>query len=61
MQRHVRYAVLLQLAENGKVDVVTTTSMVPRADERDITAALENLLDEGSIEGQTWRVEPLVE
>jgi hypothetical protein len=61
MQRHVRYAVLLQFAETGRVDLATTVAMVPGAEEGDLTTALEILLDEGSIEGQTWRDEPLVE
>jgi hypothetical protein len=61
MQRRVRFAVLLQMAEHGRADRATTAAMVPGADERDLTLALENLLDEGSIEGETWRAESLVE
>jgi hypothetical protein len=61
MQRHVRYAVLLQLAESGRIDLATTVAMVPGANEANLTTALEHLLDEGSIERQTWRAEPLVE
>ena len=61
MQRHVRFAVLLQIAEHGRADRATTAAMVPGASEQDVTVALENLLDEGSIEGETWRTESLVE
>ena len=61
MQRHVRFAVLLQIAEHGRADRATTAAMVPGASEQDLTVALENLFDEGSIEGQTWRSESLVE
>jgi hypothetical protein len=61
MQRHVRFAVLLQMAEHGSADRVTTAAMVPGAVEGDLTQALENLLDEGSIEGETWRADSLVE
>jgi hypothetical protein len=50
MQPRVRFAVLLQLAEKGSADRATTAAMVPGTDERDLTMALENLLDEGSIE-----------
>jgi hypothetical protein len=60
MQGRVRFAVLLQLAEHGTADPATTAVMVPGADERDLTMALENLLDEGSIEGPAARPEPLV-
>jgi hypothetical protein len=35
--------------------------MVPGADELDLKMALENLLDEGSIAGETWRAKSLVE
>jgi hypothetical protein len=49
----MRFAVLLQLAEHGTADRVTTAGMVPGSDERDLTATLENLLDDGSIEGPT--------
>ena len=51
MQRRVRFAVLLQLAERGSADRATTAAMVPGADKRDLTMALENLLDDGSIQG----------
>jgi hypothetical protein len=60
MQRRVRFAVLLQLAERGTADRATTAAMVPGSDERDLTMALENLLDDGSIEGPAYRPEPLV-
>jgi hypothetical protein len=61
MQRRVRFAVLLQLAEHGRADRATTAAMVPGADERDLTMALENLLDDGSVEGPAGRPESLVE
>jgi len=61
MQRHVRFAVLLQIAEHGRADRATTAAMVPGASEQDVTVALENLLDEGSIEGETGSTESLVE
>lgn len=61
MQSRVRFAVLLQLAEHGRADCETTAAMVPGADARDVTLALENLLDEGSIEGETWRAASLLE
>jgi hypothetical protein len=60
MQRRVRFAVLSQLAERGSADGATTAAMVPGADERDLTMALENLLDDGSIEGPAAGSEPLV-
>jgi hypothetical protein len=60
MQRRVRVAVLLQLAEHGTADPATTAAMVPGADERDLTMALENLFDDGSIEAPAARQEPLV-
>ena len=60
MQRRVRFAVLLQLAEHGTADRATTAAMVPGADERDLTMALENLLDDGSIDGPTTRSDSLV-
>jgi hypothetical protein len=60
MQRRVQFAVLVQLAEHGTADRATTATMVPGADERDLTTALENLLDDGSIEGPAARPEPLV-
>jgi hypothetical protein len=61
MQRRVQFAVLLQLAERGSADRATTTAMVPGADERDLTMALENLLDDGSIEGPTTGSRSLLE
>ena len=61
MQRKVRFAALLQIAEHGRADRATTAAMVPGAGEPDLRVALENLLDEGSIEGPTWRATSLVE
>jgi hypothetical protein len=61
MQRRVRFAVLLQLAEHGSADAATTAAMVPGADERDLTMALENLLDDGSVEGPTASAQSLLE
>jgi hypothetical protein len=61
IQRRLRFAVLFQLAEHGTVDRATTAAMVPGADERDLTMALENLLDDGSIEGPTMCSATLLE
>jgi hypothetical protein len=61
LQRRVQFAVLLQIADHGSADRVTTAAMVAGTDERDLTLALENLLDDGSIEGETWRSVSLVE
>lgn len=52
VQRRVQVAILLQLT-NGRADRWTTATMVPGTDEGDFRVALENLLDEGSIEGPT--------
>jgi hypothetical protein len=60
MQRRVRFVVLLQLAEHGSADLETTTAICPTTDQRDLEAALEHLLQEGSIAGDTWLLEPLV-
>jgi hypothetical protein len=61
MQPRVQFAVLLQLAEHGTADRATTVAMVPGSDERDLTTALENLLDDGSIEGPTTGSASLLE
>lgn len=58
-QRRVQFAALLQLAEHGTADRAATAAMCPGTDWRDLEVALENLLDEGSIEGPTWRMESL--
>lgn len=60
VQRQVQFAVLLQLAHSGVADPLVTSTMVPGTDERDLKLALENLFDEGSIEGPA-AVESLVE
>ena len=60
LQRRVQFVVLLQLAEHGHADVATTTAICAGADRRDLERALEYLLDEGSIEGPTWRLSTLV-
>jgi hypothetical protein len=60
IQRRVQFAVLLQLAEHGAADPSTTRAICPGTDGRDLEAALEYLLDEGSVEGPTWRLESLV-
>ena len=46
--------------DHGAADPTTTAAICPGTDQRDLEAALEYLLDEGSIEGQTWRLESLV-
>lgn len=61
VQRRVQFAVLLQLADSGVADPVVTSTMVPGTDERDLAAALENLLDDGSIEANTYRLTSLIE
>jgi hypothetical protein len=60
IQSRVQFAVLLQFGEHGAADPTTTTAICPGADQRDLEAALEYLLDEGTIEGPTWRLESLV-
>jgi hypothetical protein len=60
IQSRVQFAVLLQFAEHGTADPMTTTAICPGTDHRDLEAALEYLLDEGTIEGPTWRLESLV-
>ena len=61
LQRRVQFAVLSQFAENGTADRVTTATMVPGTDERDLTTALESLLDDGSIRGNVYRFMSLIE
>jgi hypothetical protein len=59
VRRRVQFAILLQLADRGIATLPTTVVMVPGIDERDLDLALENLLDDGSIQGPTWRMESL--
>lgn len=61
VQRRVQFAVLLQLADSGVADPVVTSTMVPGTDEPDLAAALESLLDDGSIEGNIFRLTSLIE
>jgi hypothetical protein len=61
MQRRVQFAVLLQFAEHRTADLATTATIIPGAGGRDFLLALEDLLDEGSLEGPPDRVESLVE
>lgn len=61
MQRRVQFAVLLQLANSGSADRMTTATVCPGSDERDLNAAQQNLIDEGSIAGPTWRLQSLLE
>lgn len=61
MQQRVRFAVLLQFAEHRTADLATTATIVPGAGGRDFLMALQDLLDEGSLEGPPDRVESLVE
>jgi hypothetical protein len=60
-QRRVRFAVLLQFAEHGTADRATTAAMVPGTGARDLEVALENLIDEGSIDGPVSPRETLAE
>jgi hypothetical protein len=60
MQQRVQSAVLSQLAEHGLANVRTTALMVPGSDARDMVVALENLVDDASIEGPTWRLGTLM-
>jgi hypothetical protein len=60
IQSRVQFAVLLQFADHGAADPTTTAAICPGTDQRDLEAALEYLLDEGSIEGPTWRLESRV-
>ena len=60
MQQRVQYAVLLQLAEHETADSATTTAICPGTDRRDLESALGYLIDDGSIEGPTWRLTSLV-
>ena len=53
MLRHVQFAILLQFAEHDKADLAGTAAVVPGADRRDFRLALENPLDEGSLESPT--------
>jgi hypothetical protein len=60
VQQRVQFAVLLQFAEYGMANRRTTATMVPGTDDRDMAVALENLIDDGSIAGPTWRLSTLV-
>ena len=59
IQRRVQFAALLQFAEHGSADRKTTVAVCPDSDWRDLEVALKRLLDEGSIEGPTWRGDSL--
>jgi hypothetical protein len=59
LQRRVQFAILLQLAEHGTAGRATTAAICPSTGPRDFAVALENLLDEGSIEGPPWRIDSL--
>jgi hypothetical protein len=61
MLRRVQFAVLLQFAEHGSASMATTAAIVPGSSGRDFRLALENLLDEGSLEAPPGRVESVVE
>jgi hypothetical protein len=60
LQQRVQFAALLQIAEHGKAHRSTTTAICPGTDRRDLESALEHLLDAGSIQGPTWRLDSLV-
>jgi hypothetical protein len=61
MQRRVQFAVLLQFAEHRAADLATTAAIVPGTAGRGFLTALQDLLDEGSLESPADRVESLVE
>jgi hypothetical protein len=61
VQRRVQFAVLLQLAGHGMAARLATSAMVPGTGDRDLTVALESLLDDGAIDGPTGRLESLIE
>jgi hypothetical protein len=61
ISRRVRFAILLQLAQNGRASLATTVGVIPDIDERDLEVALMDLLESGAIEGPTWRLETLGE
>jgi hypothetical protein len=61
VQRRVQFAVLLQFAEHRTANLATTATIVPGAGGRDFLLALQNLLDDGSLQGPPDRVESLVE
>jgi hypothetical protein len=61
MQRRVQSAVLQQFAELGSASRSATAAICPGTDRRDLEAALEYLIAEGSIAGPTWRLDSLAE
>lgn len=61
MQRRVQAAVLRQLAQRGTATRSATAAICPGTDRRDLEAALEYLIAEGSITGSTWRLASLAE
>ena len=61
MQRRVQFAILLQFAEHRTADLATTAAIVPGTSGRDMKVALENLLEEGALDGPSGRVESLLE
>lgn len=60
LQRRVQFVALLQLAEHGTVNPATTAAICSGSDGRDLEVALGILLDDGSVEGPTWRLNSLV-
>lgn len=60
VQRRVQFAVLLQFAEFGVANRITTAMMVPGTDVRDMASALEYLVDDGSLAGPTWKLRTLM-
>jgi hypothetical protein len=61
LQRGLQFAILIQLNQHGRIDLVGLEVTFPTSDRRDLLAALEYLLEEGSIEGWTQRLEPLTD
>jgi hypothetical protein len=61
VQARVQFAVLLQIAEHETATRRMTATICRGTDWRDFEAALENLLDEGSLCGPNWRLDTLFE
>jgi hypothetical protein len=61
MLQRVQFAILLQFAEHGSANLAMTAAVVPGSSGRDFRLALEHLLDEGSLEAPSGRVESVVE
>jgi hypothetical protein len=60
MRKRVQQAVLSELSSRGILRWEAIAVRVPGADTRDLAVALENLLDEGAIEGSAAGAESLM-